>query len=422
MGYYAMSGKAGLQKRMALKLAGAFCLVALLLLLGAFGAIAAGEKTALPGKLTGQLRSYYMQRDYQRSGVQEAMAVGGWLSWRSPAVKGLSLGFTGYTSQPFLVDDPDRDGTSLLATGQNGYSVLGEAFVKGSWEGLTLRAGRLIVDTPMINPNDYRMTPITHEAGVVEYRFKGGLALTAAHVVGIKGWNDTTFASMSAFAGLGGDEPVSLAGAIWTPHKKLTVQAWEYLCYDFMNMLYAQVDYVTELLKGVSLTVSGQAFHQRDIGDARGGTFNTGQGGLMAMLAWEGWEITLGFTSADKNHDIVNPWGCYPGYTSIMEEDNDRAGEETLLFGLKYDFSRLGLKGLSAYTSNTASRTPDYGAHASPNQTEHDLTVDYIVPGGGLKGLWLRVRYAYVDQDNALGGEDYSDFRVILNLPLNLLP
>ena len=399
---------------------GAVWLAALLLLATAAGAGA--ETKAFPGKLSAQLRSYYMQRDYQRSGVQEALALGGWLSYRSPALKGLSLGITGYTSQPLGFDDPDRDGTSLLAAGQNGYVVLGEAFLQGKWGGFTARAGRQIIDTPMINPNDCRMTPITHEAGLVEYRMKNGLALSAAHVIGIKGWNDTSFPAMSRFAGVGGDEPVSLAGAVWTPNKKLTVQAWEYLCYNFMNMLYGQVDYVTELVPGVSLTVSGQAFHQRDIGDALGGTFNTGQGGLMGMLAWKGWEITLGFTSADKNHDIVNPWGGYPGYTSIMEEDNDRAGEETLLFGLKYDFSHLGVKGLSAYTSNTASRTPDHGAHASPNQTEHDLTVDYILPGGVLKGFWIRARYSYVDQDNALGGEDYSDFRIILNLPIELLP
>jgi hypothetical protein len=94
--------------------------------------------------------------------------------------------------------------------------------------------------------------------------------------------------------------------------------------------------------------------------------------------------------------------------------NNNRAGENTCLAGLSYDFSSLGIKGLSAFTTFTDSSTPKTGPHASPSQNELDFTVDYRFQRL-LNGLWIRLRTALITQDKSMGGQDMQDYRVIVN-------
>ena len=62
----------------------------------------------------------------------EAWALGGWAGLRSPWWGDLfQIGIVGYTSQKLYGPD-DKDGTKLLATGQEPITVLGEAFKHGT--------------------------------------------------------------------------------------------------------------------------------------------------------------------------------------------------------------------------------------------------------------------------------------------------
>ena len=103
------------------------------------------------------------------------------------------IGATFYGSAPLYAPD-DKDGTLLLKPGQEGYSVIGEAYAALRYQDYVLVKGyRQLVDQPYINPIDNRMTPNTFEgltAGgtvdVVQY-FAGYLwnALVLACLSGI---------------------------------------------------------------------------------------------------------------------------------------------------------------------------------------------------------------------------------------------
>jgi len=59
---------------------------------------------------------------------------------------------------------------------------------------------------------------------------------------------------------------------------------------------------------------------------------------------------------------------------------------------------------------------------ASPDQTEYNLTVDYRFAKEVADGLWIRLRGAWIDQDeNESGGDDFFDFRIIVNYNFDLL-
>ncbi|MFC1461844.1 OprD family outer membrane porin [Verrucomicrobiota bacterium] len=374
-------------------------------------------------KLDGTFRTYYMNRHFNRPSNDEALAVGGWIEYETAYWHGLGAGAAVYTSQGLgIFTDPERDGASLLAPGQRSYTVLGQAYLQARVSRTVLRAYRQKLDTPfLINPYDVKMTPKTVEAYTLESRDIPHLSMLASHVTKIKGWTDSAFTSMSEAAGIeDSNEPVTLAGLVYTPLKNCKIQAWEYFAHEFMNSVYVQADGQLALTEDLTFSGSVQAIDQRDVGQALAGSFSTGMAGVQSALGWRGATLTLGFTSTASSHDIVNPWGSYPGYTSIMEEDCDLAGENAWLLGLAYDFEHMGLKGLSAFSDYTNANTPDFGDHASPDQQEFNLTIDYRF-SGKLDGLWVRLRAAFVDQSKSLDGEDYSDYRVIINYDFSLL-
>ena len=94
----------------------------------------------------------------------------------------VAFGATVYTSNPIYAPD-DRDGTLLLAPGQNGYTVLGELYTElRIVKDLGITVGAKGYDTPFINRNDNRMTPNTFEAAVLQGRIKLGTSSSDATV------------------------------------------------------------------------------------------------------------------------------------------------------------------------------------------------------------------------------------------------
>lgn len=368
-----------------------------------------------PGKLIANIRSYYMNRHFKGANTQESMALGGWFGLETPKWLIFSAGAVIYTSQGIFFTDKKRDGASLLAPGQKGYTVLGQAYLNAEIEKNTIRLYRQEIETPFINRSDFRMTPKTFEAYTFASNLIDKFKIMVSHVTKIKGWNYSKFVSMSEDAGFHGtNEPVTLGGVIFTPNDKYKLQLWNYYCHEFMNVVYAQGDANWKIRDELCYTLSLQGFDQRDVENALGGTFHTGMFGCLAGINWHGLNPTIGFTITNDNHDIVNPWGSYPGYTSIIEEDCDLAGEKAWVLGLAYDFSKIGIRGLSAFINHTQSYIPPGGWFSRSDQEETDLTVDYHF-SGNLDGLWLRFRTAIVKNSLDVDSKDYEDFRVIVN-------
>jgi len=378
------------------------------------GTVANLKDFLVKGKFAGEARVYYMNRHFDTPKTQESMSAGGSLGYDTASWHGLSTGLTVYTSQGVGFTNSEKDGASLLGPGQEGYTVLGQGYLQFETKKHKVKLFRQMLNTPFLNPHDVKMTPKTFEAYTLESQWLERFSFIVSHVTKMKDWNATKFKSMSEAAGFSDTkEPVTLGGVIFTPKEGYTFQLWEYYCYEFMNVIYFQADASWKLAHDITLSGSAQAFSQEDIGKALGGDFHTGMGGLEGGIGWRDLNLTVGFTVTDKSHDIVNPWGSWPGYTSIMEEDSDLAGEKAWVIGLSYDFTRIGLKGLSAFMNHTQSYIPDGGSFSSPDQKETDLTIDYRF-SGKLKNLSLRLRAASVENSLSTGDADYKDYRAIL--------
>ena len=364
------------------------------------------------GDLTLHLRTYYFNRRHPNGTENEALAFGGWFGYRSGwLLDTLAVGATLYGSAPLYAPE-DRDGTLLLKPGQEGYYVPGEAWAALRYKDYARLTGyRQQVDQTYINPFDSRMTPNTFEAVTL-----GGKAEFVEYLVGYL-WNvklrdSDTFVSMSSAAGVKGrHDGVGLAGVRLRPLPGLQLEASNQYGTNMFNTLYASVDYRYRLSEDWQLRLGAQITDQRAVGDALAARaadkyWTVQVGGARVELTFRELTLMSAFSITGDGNTIQTPWGTYPGYLSLMDQDFNRAGEKAWGIGVAYDFSRLLAHGLSANANFAWGRdaiNSTTRAHA-PNQAEYDFTVDYrppwLVPTA-LRGLWFRARAAFLDQQHA---------------------
>ena len=379
-------------------------------------------------EITLKPRVYYYDQEQPDGTIKEAVAGGGSLEYRSGLLfDRFHLGMELFTSQPIYAPE-DRDGTLLLKPGQESYTVLGQAYVAARLgEAQELTAGRSVYDTPYVNRQFNRMTPNTFEGASLKGAFKLGTQgkqfdYLVGYLSDIKQRNSDTFTPMSQAAGS--------ADAYGTAMTELLFSAFgasiglaEYYTPDTLNIFYAEATY-TPTLKGkwdAKLSVQGSDERALTGGTVLGSPVLGREYAARATLSRDNAVASLALSTASDQGGVVSPWGNSPSYTKGVIKNTARPGEYGVLTSLSYGFAQAGLEGLSAmaiagYYWNA--RSPSDG---TPLQDEHeiDLSLDYKVPKGTLRGLWLRI------QRNFLHGkgdpEATQEWRVILNWEIPLL-
>ena len=394
-------------------------------------------------------RTFYFDRSDFNGSEKQAWAIGGWLGVKTGYfLDHVAFGATVYTSNPIYAPD-DRDGTTLLAPGQNGYTVLGEFYAElRIVKDVGITVGAKGYDTPFINRNDTRMTPNTFEAAVLQGRFKlgtsssdgastptdGGIGPSkdgkevavpsptpaedvasikygAGYFYAIKERNASQFVSMAQDAGADIQHGVWSAGALYEKGK-FNIGAIEYYCADVINIAYAQTGFELTLAPDWKLRFAGQYVDQGSVGDnlLQGHSFSGHQFGVKVELPIKNALFTAAFTQAWGTANLQNPWSGYPGYTSVQVQDFNRAGEGAFLLRAGYDFPWVD--GLSAYALAVFGTDPDLANQF--RQNEFDFNLQWGPKKGVLEGLSLRLRYAVVQQ---FGGnvDNLTDFRAIFN-------
>jgi hypothetical protein len=363
------------------------------------------------------LRSFYFSRDRFDNTKNEAMAIGGWAGFKTGYfLDHFAFGATVYTSQHLHGDD-STDGTQILATGQEGYTVLGEAYADIKIiDDLNLYVGRKEFDTPYINKDDSRMTPKTFEAillqGLAKLRAEDEtLKYGVGYFSKIKERNSDDFVSMSEDAGADIDRGVYAGGAVYK-RGDLSLGAIDYFSPDVINIAYMEAKMAFPIGDKLKPTLALQYSDQRSTGgDALDkGDFAARQMGAKAELPLGDALLTAAYTQAGGDTNMQNPWSSYPGYTAVQVEDFNRDGEGAFMLRAAYELPFV--KGLSTYALWVHGNDPD--GDSQHRKDEVDLNVQWAPPEGRLKGLSLRVRYAMVKQHDA-DSDRLQDFRVILN-------
>ena len=374
-------------------------------------------------------RSYYFNRTNPNDTVNEAWAFGGWLRYTSGwLLDTFAMGATFYGSAP-LYAPPDRDGTLLLAPGQSGYYVPGEAWGALRFEDYALLKGyRQRVDQTYINSQDNRMTPNTFQ-GVTLGGKVSWLEYLGGYLWKIKPRNSDQFISMSEQAGAtGSNDGAGLLGVRLTPIEGLRIDLSNQYGVNTFNTFYGEAEYLRPLNENWKLSIGAQFTDQRAVGDAllppaEGKYWVTQTGGARLRLIYQDLTITGAFAITGSGNNIQTPWGAWPGYLNMIDQDFDKAGQKAVLIGAAYDFSTLittGLRGNVNFVWGWDAIDPSTRAKV-PNRAEYDFDVDYrpALTGAILQGLWFRLRSAVINQQDAktVGYQ----FRIIINWDRDLI-
>jgi hypothetical protein len=382
-------------------------------------------------KLAVDLRTYYFWQENTGRSIKEAWTLGGALSYQSGSfLDHFSAGAVLYTSQPLYAPD-DRDGTLLLAPGQEGYTVLGQVYGRVKIvEDHFINLYRYEYNTPYINKDDGRMTPNTFEG----YTFRGaagdkegGSRVTYGfgYIDKIKTRNDSTFQSMSQAAGAQVARGV-FAGGFNYSYRGFQGGAVNYYSEDIINIGYGEAKYTLKVTDLLGVLFAGQFTDQRSVGAnfLTGSSFHGSQFGIMTNMSYRNGILTLGYTNNGNGANMQNPWSSYPGYTSVQVKFFNRAGEEAFLVEGSLNFARFGLEELTAYAlwvHGWGAINPSTNASVF-QQDEYDFDLQWRPKSEFLKGFWFRARYAHVSSRNGNpAGFPIDDLRLIINYDFPLL-
>jgi hypothetical protein len=370
-------------------------------------------------QLEARARTFYLRKDRAIDVLSEAWAAGGSIYYRSGWLKDtFAVEAEGFTSQPLVARD-GRGGTLLLAPDQAGYSVLGIANAKLRYKGVVLTGYRQSLGLPYVNRRDNRMTPNTFEALTLQ-KEEGRFRFSTGYIWNIKRRNDDEFISMAEAAGVDKDRGLAYGGAVWQPDQNFHVGAILGIVPGVLTGAYAEAYRTFALRDDVSLRLDGQFTYQD--GDERLplGAYQTWNLGLRASTDWKGAVFRLGFSITGDDRRILSPYGSNPSYVDLMQRSFTQADEKALLVSVSYDFSQLGVSGLSAIL-NFVEGWDGRVLGIRDDAREVDLTLDYRIPEkfGFYQGLWLRVRAAWLSRD--ISDKNGTDVRVIVRYDFPVL-
>ncbi len=369
------------------------------------------------GSLSGEVRLLSFERDFDKNTPdRKDTAVGGLLYYRTAPFKGISFGAAFATVNGVFNDDKDAV-YSILARDEEGnhknVTRLQEYFIQGEWFDTVIKYGAQEVRTPMLETHDLRMLPRTYKGlSIVNNSFEN-LTLSAYYLTDAMGWTDDEFISLSKSVA---DEPggasvideskdMMIFGASYNiPVEvlKANVQAWYYTMDDIYNEIFLKAR-LSKKLGETTVYFNPSYFTQKSQGDELNGEADTDQYGFNTGFMFKGLNVT-GFYAKTGDDGLVLPWG---DEKVIIQQilASGRADEKAYAAKIAYDFSQIGLKGLSAYVFHAEYDVP---TSTGKDQAETDYSIQYAF-SGALDGLSLRARYADINVKQ--GGEDYNDTR-----------
>lgn len=355
------------------------------------------------------LRPRFYYRSVRNSqGVQDTFAGGGAVDLTTGWWKGfLRIGVTGYTTQP-LVAVKNNNRSGLVESDGDGFFTLGQAWVKLRTGPATATLYRQTLNLPFINMNDARMIPNTFEAYQVRAEVWRDVQINAGYITQMKGRDTPDFVPMSEAAGAPQvNRGTAFAGFVAGKDTDGYLGAMSQLTPDLFCTSYVQTGYTWNATDLFELRGDLQFADQRSVGAEYVGSFATQLYGGRLSASYGGALFSFSYTNTARDSNLRNPFGADPAFNMLMISDFAQAGEQSYGFGVSYNFSRIGIPGLTAFSNYV------YGALPQGDwEQEINATVDYRILKGPLNNLWLRLRYAFNEPGS---GVPVQDIRVILN-------
>ncbi|MBL0708878.1 MAG: OprD family outer membrane porin [Sulfurimonas sp.] len=273
------------------------------------------------GTASGQIRLGYAGNMVETDGDedQSAAAIGGQLKFETASFVGFSLGAAAYTSNyipPLSGDQSDGEFNSELTSEAGNYTELAEAYINYSYEGLNLRAGRQLIDTPLADSDDIRMTPHTFEAYIASYTLEDiGLTVLGGSVLNWQGV-DADYDNVKNHGWVETGEDGTNLAAITYAQGPIEAGAWYYDVTKAASAVYVDVVGTIEIGDDAEIVVAAQYLNEGEKDDS------TIEGSIMGAMIEAGfYGVTLAAAydsvSVDDGNQIFEGFGGGSSYTNI---------------------------------------------------------------------------------------------------------
>lgn len=312
----------------------------------------------------GNIRLGYQSHETENDTEDEA-AVGLKLHFETAPYYGVQAGATLFTSQgngkegfegvvPFF-DENNED-----------YSILGEAYLKGTFSNTVFVLGRQSFDTPFADSDDNGMVPNTFEAmTLVNKEFQD----TTIFIFQVQKWAGVDSDIPSRFTEVNGNHGMQILGVTYEGVSKTTLAGWFYNLSDEVKISYLEANYEDETDSFTYGTTLQYAFQDYDNGDS-----STVYGAAASLGIKKTGLITT--ISYNKTNGIAadNFFGGGPFVTNAEQNTLREEGPDgdNLLYTLEWDASVLGAEGLNFIINIDADKGDQYHAR------EYDIRMEYI--------------------------------------------
>jgi len=419
------------------------------------------------GTVKGNIKYYFIETKKDIPGKPSTSAhansIGGSLNYTTGSLNGFQMGATFMTTNGFAL--PNVVDTSVLGRdngvrfngtpeqkaeiAKKSFSVLGEAFIKYNYKGLSAVYGRQVIKTSLIHAKDVRMIPSAVQGAFVNYKMEYGTGLGAAYLTHFKQRTSDHFTNIVKHAlgdktkAITGDDEgkVLLIDGVYKTDKT-EVKLYNYYADNFINSFYADAGFKNKFGSGWSYNAGVQYINQMSVGNADDNLANdtTLAGGKIASNAF-GFKLGMGYresklglaftkvlSDSGKHDSLVLPWDGTPlfsnmitsndlfqsNYGKTLNADSIYIGGSAgikLAYTQKYDFTGVkGLKTVVSYlnvdNSKFDNKQRDYNAVLAYGIRDFTLA---------LKGIWVRHNSSANAQGTVSQIDKLTQYRVIAN-------
>jgi hypothetical protein len=286
------------------------------ILLMTLTAEANGHKNILEIETSGEARVGAVEIKDESDHKRSTISLGGSVSLKTKPLYGLSTGMTFYTTNALF---GKKDEGMFLNSENESYSIVGEAYLQGSFNKTEVKVGRQRIETPFINSDDIGMIANTVEGYTL---FNQSLNDTTVMLGSINHWAGIDAPKPEKFTKLQESDPVMLAGLMYEGIENTTLQAWYYKLEEH-DWRYVEVSY-----EGEGWTLAGQYTNQGEGNSLYGfdGSFSVGN--VMLHTAFN-----------EARGMVSNGFGGGPFFTSSEDHTvHETVNNKAKLMGVEYTF------------------------------------------------------------------------------------
>jgi len=352
-----------------------------------------------------ELRNFYFNADNRQDGASKSKSD----EWGQGFIFKYESGFTegpvGFGIDAIgllglkLDSSPDRTGTGLLPAGSDGrapddYGLIGGA-AKVRVSKSILKVGDLIPKLPTVLPSDSRLLPQTYRGGMLTSQEIEGLTVNLGRLTENSERNDASYEDLTmntSIVGLEGAQEADhfdFASLKYQWNKQLTTS------YDYGNLDKNYKQHIVNLIHVLPLGEK-QSF-KSDIRYARStedGNTNVDSKAFGAMFTYSLGGHAFGAAYQDLSGDTGYPFiqGGDQFLVNYVMVDPAFADPDEKSWQLRYDynFAAMGVPGLTFMTRYV--KGTDTGADGNGSEWERDTDIGYVMQGGALKNLGVKLR------------------------------